>query len=74
MRSPKLEYLELRVTGVQRPKVFVLFIGQRSESRGYHGGVAREVGWKLYDCNNLKVKWRKDVREQGQMHLIGQLK
>ena len=44
MRSPKLEYLELRVTGVQRPKVFVLFIGQRSESRGYHGGVAREVG------------------------------
>ena len=44
MRSPKLEYLELRVTGVQRPKVFVLFIGQRTESRGYHGGVAREVG------------------------------
>lgn len=56
MRSPKLEYLELRVPEVQRPKVFVLFIGQRSESRGYHGGVAREVGWKLYDSNNLKVK------------------
>lgn len=45
MRSAKkLEYLELGVPGVQRPEVFVLFIGKRSESLGYCGGVAREVG------------------------------
>lgn len=34
-------------------------------SKGDHGGVARDVGGKLYECNILKAEWRKNFKEEG---------